>query len=262
MEFRHYLHTAIRAAKAAGHIHKSNVGTNLNIDTKSTDTDLVTRVDKESEAIIREIILKDFPDHVILGEEEGQTGTGKFRWIVDPLDGTLNYAHGFPMYCSSIALEVDGEIIVGAIYDSIRDELFTAVKGNGAYCNGAPIQVSTTNNFKQCFLSTGFAYDPKLIVKNIPLFEKVHLQCQAIRRGGSAALDLAYVACGRLDGYWELQLNAWDCAAGVLLVTEAGGTVTDAAGQPYKLDDSIMVSSNLYCHDDLLKALDIGKTIT
>jgi len=258
MEFRHYLHTAIDAAKAAGHIHKSNVGTNLNIDTKSTDTDLVTRVDKESEAIIRDIISSAFPDHVILGEEEGQTGTGKFRWIVDPLDGTLNYAHGFPMYCSSVALEVDGEIIVGAIYDSVRDELFTAVKGNGAYNNGAPIQVSQTNNFKQVFLSTGFAYDPKLIVKNIPLFEKVHLQCQAIRRGGSAALDLAYVACGRLDGYWELQLNPWDCAAGVLLVTEAGGTVTDESGKPYALDDGVMVSSNSHCHDDLLKALGIS----
>ena len=257
MEFRHYLHTAIHAAKAAGHIHKSNVGTNLNIDTKSNETDLVTRVDKESEAIIRKIISNDFPDHVILGEEEGQTGTGKFRWIVDPLDGTLNYAHGFPMYCSSVALEVDGEIIVGAIYDSVRDELFTAVKGNGAYLNGAPIQVSSTNNFKQCFLATGFAYDPELIVKNVPIFERVHLKCQAVRRAGAAALDLAYVACGRLDGYWELQLNAWDVAAGILLVAEAGGHVSDATGKSYALDDSVMVSSNTACHEGFLAALDI-----
>lgn len=252
-----FLHTAIRAAKAAAHIHQSCVGQDLNIATKSNETDLVTRVDKESEARIREILLSSYPDHVVLGEEEGQSGDASYRWIIDPLDGTLNYAHGFPFYCVSIGLEVDGRLEVGVVLDSLRNELFTAVRGGGALLNGAPIFVTQETKLRRSMLATGFAYDPKSAVNNVEIMGRMLGRCRKVRCFGAAALDLAYVACGRLDGLWALKLNAWDVAAGVLLVTEAGGRVTGGTGEPYSLDEKVLVSSNGAIHTAMLEALEL-----
>ncbi len=255
-----FLHTAIRAARAAAHIHQSGVGQDLDIATKSNETDLVTRIDKESETRIREILLTAYPEHVVLGEEEGQSGTGQngqglYRWIVDPLDGTLNYAHGFPFYCVSIGLEVDGRLEVGVVLDSVRNELFTAVRGGGALLNGAPITVTKETELRRSMLATGFAYDPDTAADNIEVFSRMLGRCRTVRRPGAAALDLAYVACGRVDGFWELKLNAWDVAAGVLLVTEAGGRVTGGTGEPYELGGRVLVSSNGAIHASLVETL-------
>ena len=250
-----YLKTAINAARAAANIHKSNLGKELQVETKSTYTDLVTKVDKESEVKIREVIAKAYPSHVVLGEEEGQIARGTHRWIVDPLDGTTNYAHGFPFYCVSIALEIEGRLEVGVVLDSHNNELFSAVSGEGAYCNGFPITVSKEANLSKALLATGFNYDPEAIDESLALFKRVFLKCRSIRRPGAAALDLCYVACGRLDGFWETKLNPWDVAAGVLIIQEAGGSVTDAVGGPYDLNDPVVVTSNGHLHMKLVAAL-------
>ena len=252
---QNFLNTAVRAAQAAARIHQSNVGRDLDIATKSTDIDLVTRVDKESEARIREILLSAYPDHVVLGEEEGQDGDAAYRWIVDPLDGTLNYAHGFPFYCVSIGLEIDGQLEVGVVLDSVHNELFTAIRGGGAFLNGAPVVVSQETDLRKSMLATGFAYTAEAAADNIVVFERMMSRCRALRRPGAAALDLAYVACGRLDGFWELSLNPWDVAAGILLVSEAGGRVSGAGDQPYRLGDGPLVASNGSLHETLLGAL-------
>jgi myo-inositol-1(or 4)-monophosphatase len=255
-----HLHTAIRAAKAAGVIQQQNRGveTDLGITTKSSETDLVTRVDKECEARIREILLGAYPDHVVLGEEEGQPkGDYSHRWIVDPIDGTLNYAHGFPFYCVSIGLEIDGTMQVGVVLDPSRDELFTATRGGGAYLNGAPISVTDETVLRSAMLATGFAYSGDTIHENVAIFGRMLTKCRSIRRPGAAALDLCYVAAGRLDGFWELKLNAWDVAAGVLLIEEAGGRVTGGTGQRYRLNEKVLVASNGRIHNDLLAALEL-----
>ncbi len=258
-ELRAYLYTAIRAAQVAAHIHRAGVGSELDIKTKSTITDLVTRVDKEAEARIRELILEAYPDHVILGEEEGESGrSATHRWLVDPLDGTLNYAHGFPFYAVSIALEIEGTLQVGVILDSARNELFTAWRGGGAYLNGAPIAVSFESELKNAMLATGFSYAPEAMADNIAVFARMMPKVRAIRRPGSAALDLAYVACGRLDAFWEINLNPWDVAAGVLLLEEAGGRVSGPGGETYELHERAIVASNGHLHEVLLKALAIS----
>ena len=260
-EQKDFLHTAIRAARAAAHIHQSGVGQDLNIATKSNETDLVTRIDKESETRIREILLTAYPEHVVLGEEEGQSGDAPYRWIVDPLDGTLNYAHGFPFYCVSIGLEVHGRLEVGVVLDSVRNELFTAVRGGGALLNGAPVKVTKETELRRSMLATGFAYDPDTAADNIEVFRRMLGRCRTVRRPGAAALDLAYVACGRVDGFWELKLNAWDVAAGVLLVTEAGGQVTGHAGEPYRLGEKVLVASNGVIHASLVGTLELPASL-
>jgi len=255
-----YLHTAIRAAKAAALIHQTNLGSELGIDTKSSETDLVTRVDQEAEAAIRRIISRSYPDHVVLGEEQGQsTGGASHRWIVDPLDGTLNYAHGFPFYCVSIALEIDGVVQVGVVLDSVRGELFTAVRGGGSYCNGAPINVTRETVLRKAMLATGFAYDEAAVLVNLEIFKRIMPKARAVRRPGAAALDLCYVACGRLDGFWELKLNSWDVAAGALIITEAGGRVTGGAGEAYDLNNPVLVASNGPLHEALLQTLQLAQ---
>ncbi len=256
-ELSSYLKTAIFAAKAASRIHKSGLGRELQIETKSTHTDLVTQVDKESEARIREIINGVYPNHVVLGEEEGQSAQSTHRWIVDPLDGTTNYAHGFPFYCVSIALEIEGHLKVGVVLDSHNDELFSAVSNEGAYCNGVPIAVSKESKLNKSLLATGFNYNPEAIDESLELFKRVFLKCRSIRRPGAAALDLCYVACGRLDGFWETKLNPWDVAAGVLIIQEAGGSITNPSGGPYNLNDPVIVTSNGYLHMKLLDALQL-----
>lgn len=256
-----YLHTAIRAAREAARIQLAHLDGRLDVDTKSSDVDIVTQVDHLCEARIREVLLGAYPDHVVLGEEEGQQGEGRCRWIVDPLDGTVNYAHGFPFFCVSIALEIDGAVQVGVVYDGWADELYTAVAGRGASLNGRPLQVTDQTVPKRALLATGFAYLEKTIDRNLEVFGRVLPQVQSIRRPGAAALDLCAVAAGRLDGFWELGLNAWDVAAGNLIVMEAGGTVTAADGSPYRLGEFTLVASNGHLHGKLLAILGLGSAV-
>ena len=259
-DLQDYLAVAVRAAQAAGKIQQFYAGGDLDIQTKSSETDLVTKADKLCEAKIREIIAAAYPEHVVLGEEGGQDGEASHRWIVDPIDGTLNYAHGLPYYCTSIGLEVEGEIQVGVILDSLHAELFTATKGGGAFLNGAPISVTSETELINSMLTTGFSYQKEGQRKNIAVFEHLNAQVRSIRRLGASALDLAYVACGRLDGFWELKLQPWDVAAGWLLVTEAGGTVTNPFGAAYHVDETRVIATNGQIHDKLVDALDL-KTV-
>lgn len=259
-QLRSYLHTAIRAAKEAARIQLEHLGGELVVDTKSTDIDIVTQVDRLCETRIREVLLGAYPEHQILGEEQGQAGGGRYRWIVDPLDGTVNYAHAFPFFCVSIALEIDGVIEVGVVYDGVRDELFSAERGLGSFLNGAPIEVSKVANLRRALISTGFAYDREGMERNLSVFARMVPQVQGIRRPGAAALDLCYVACGRTDGFWELTLNPWDVAAGLLIVREAEGTVTAVDGEPYRLDRPALLASNGHLHGSLLAALELGST--
>lgn len=255
-----FLDIAIAAAKAAASIHRFHAhDRDKDVDTKANYADIVTRVDKESEAVIRRIIQEAFPDHAILGEEQGQEGdaAASHRWIVDPLDGTINYASGFPFYCVSIALEIDGKPAVGVVLDSVRDELYTAVRGQGAFLNGARIHVSDTDRLSQSVVSTGFNSTDDNIRTNLPLFEKALRTARAVRRGGAGALDLCLVASGRQDGFWELTLNPWDVAAGVLVVQEAGGRVTGGQGEPYVSSNPVLAASNGHIHEELLKTLEI-----
>jgi myo-inositol-1(or 4)-monophosphatase len=249
------LAAAVRAAREAGALHLSERGTDLRIETKSSAIDLVTRVDTACEAVIREIVGAAFPSDAILGEEEGHSGSSERLWIVDPLDGTLNYANGFPYYVVSIALQVAGEVVLGVILDATRDELFVARRGLGATCNGAALTTSPKIDPAQAMLATGFAYDRGRMAENLGLFAAMMGHVRAIRRPGAAALDLANVAAGRLDGFWELYLNPWDVAAGLLLVQEAGGLVSNGAGEPYVLGERSLVVAGPRLHGPVLALL-------
>jgi myo-inositol-1(or 4)-monophosphatase len=255
------LDVANLAADAAARIHHAFRGGELGVGTKSTETDLVTEVDRRSEAAIREVVAAHYPDHAVLGEEDGQAVQASSRWIVDPLDGTVNYAHGFPFYCVSIALEVDGEVVVGVILDTAHGERFTAVRGQGAFVDGRRLQVSATTDVRSSMLGTGFAYGGEVIATNAEVFARMLPLTRAIRRPGAAALDLAYVAAGRLDGFWEFALNPWDVAAGMLLIREAGGTVTGPDGSPYHWEHPALVASNGALHGRLLALLDLGTAL-
>ena len=261
-EQRKFLHVAVMAAQEAARIHRFHIGGELDVATKSNITDLVTKVDRLCEERIRSIVADHFPDHQVLGEElGGATDGAEYRWIVDPLDGTVNYTHGFPFYCVSIGLEVRGELQVGVVLDSARHELFTAVRGGGAFMNGAPMRVSAEGDPRRAMLATGFSYDPDLKVENGEVFARVQPQVRAIRRAGAAALDLCYVAAGRLDGFWELTLNPWDVAAGVLIIEEAGGTVSAGDGSPYRLDDPVLVATNGHLQAALLELLQLQDVV-
>jgi len=183
--------------------------------------------------LIIDSIKRNFPDHGILSEESPAiTGTGKLRWIIDPLDGTTNYSHGYPVFCVSIALENEGVIVLGVIYDPMREDMFVAVRGKGAYLNNKKLKVSSVKNISRSLLATGFPYDIRESKENnLDYFNAMAVKVQAIRRAGSAALDLAYLAAGRFDGFWELKLKPWDTAAGCLMVEEAGGVISDIAGK-------------------------------
>ena len=214
-------------------------------------------MDHCAEAAVIEILEKAFPDHGILTEEsKGREGSGSYRWILDPLDGTTNYAHGYPFFCVSLALEKDGQIVWGIIYDPLRDELFEAAVGMGAMVNGKPLTVSNTRHIQQSFLCTGFPYDMRESREdNLRYFSRFAKIAQAIRRDGSAALDLCYVAMGRFDGFWEMKLNPWDVAAGGLIVTEAGGSVTDFSGDPFTIHGQEILATNGRIHEEMLKVL-------
>jgi myo-inositol-1(or 4)-monophosphatase len=251
-----YLQEAVIAARIAGRYQKYRFASALNIEMKG-DKDLVTEVDKESERLIVEHLLSRFPNHDIVAEESVYPQSGSpFRWIIDPVDGTTNYAHGYPWFCSSIGLELEGELIAGVIYNPVYDELFTATKGGGAYLNGVRLSVSTRAPLNNSLLGTGFPYDcatdPANNFANFIAFQK---KARGIRRAGAAALDLAYVAAGRLDGFWELKLKAWDVAAGVLMVREAGGVVTTFDGSSFDIFSGRIVASNGLIHDEMVTML-------
>lgn len=254
--YRDYQQEAVIAARIAGRYQKYRFASALNIELKG-EKDLVTEVDKESERLIVEHLLAHFPGHDIVAEESVYPQSGSpFRWIIDPVDGTTNYAHGFPWFCSSIGLELEGELVAGVIYNPVYDELFTATKGGGAYLNGVPLSVSVRAPLKNTLLGTGFPYDcatdPANNFANFIAFQK---KARGIRRAGAAALDLASVAAGRLDGFWELKLKPWDVAAGVLLVREAGGMVTTFDGSPYDIFTDKIVASNGLIHDEMVAML-------
>jgi len=218
------------------------------------EADLVTVADREAEALIRSRIKARWPSHAILGEEGGlEDNGGDYRWYVDPLDGTTNFAHGFPVFCVSLAVEFKGQRIAGVIYDPTRDELFAAEQGSGAYLNDRRIHVSQTGRLVESLVATGFPSHKRHANPNIYFYHQITLRSHGVRRAGSAALDLCCVACGRFDGFWEFNLNPWDTAAGVLLIEEAGGKVTDMSGGPFQLNSRETVASNGLIHQALLE---------
>jgi myo-inositol-1(or 4)-monophosphatase len=239
-------------AREAGALLMTYFQQNVKVEYKG-DADLVTIADRKSEALIRERIRKYWPTHDVLGEEQGLVDTGSdYRWYVDPLDGTTNFAHGFPAFCVSMALEYKGRRIAGVICDPTRDELFAAEQGSGAYLNQQRISVSKISNLAECLVGTGFPSHKRHKNPNIFFYHQITLRTHGVRRAGSAALDLCNVACGRFDGFWEFNLNPWDTAAGVLIVEEAGGKVTDFSGGPFQLNSRETLASNGLVHSALL----------
>jgi myo-inositol-1(or 4)-monophosphatase len=250
-----FLATAIEAVIRAGEIQTGYIDSGFQISHKGT-IDLVTEADVAVETMFRKMIAERFPDHTILAEEFGQdaaTRGATHCWVFDPIDGTNNYAHGLPIFCSSLALEIDGRGEIGAVYDPTRKELFVGERGRGAFLNGKPIHVSDAPKLVDSMLVTGFPYDiHKRIPEIVGLFGEFVGRARAVRRLGSAALDLCYIACGRMDGFWEQDLKPWDIAAGTIIVEEAGGKVTDFAGEPTSSRRHQLLATNGKIHDDML----------
>jgi myo-inositol-1(or 4)-monophosphatase len=244
---------AVDLARQAGGLLMDKFAQSLAIHYKG-DIDLVTEADKASENLIVEAIRQNFPDHGILSEESPAiSGKSAMRWIIDPLDGTTNYAHGYPVFCVSVALEQEGTIILGVIYDPTRRDTFVTVRGEGAYLNGKRLSVSPTPNLNRSLLATGFPYDIRESSENnLNYFNVMAKKAQAIRRAGAAALDIAYVAAGRFDGFWELKLQPWDMAAACLLLTEAGGKITDITGGPWSIASPNIAVSNGRIHEQMI----------
>jgi myo-inositol-1(or 4)-monophosphatase len=247
-----------QAAKAAGKILKQMFGHAGRI-TKKGVIDLVTEADLKAESAILEVIRNRFPhDHVISEEAGGQREVTGRTWLIDPLDGTTNFAHGFPFFAVSIALEIEEDVILGIVCNPYLNEYFRAVKDGGAYLNGRPIKVSRTSKLEESLLVTGFPYDirerPDRV---IGLFRTMLLRSQGIRRAGSAAIDLCYVAAGRVDGFWEEGLKPWDTAAGTIVLKEAGGTVTNFEGEPFSPYQHSVVAANPVIHGAMIEALNV-----
>jgi myo-inositol-1(or 4)-monophosphatase len=259
MQLDNYLAIAIRAARESGKIQLEWLGKEKRVEFKG-EINLVTEVDRICERRIVEIIKEAFPEHNILTEETPMpAGSSPYRWIIDPLDGTTNYAHGYLFFCTSVALELERKIVVGAIYDPLLDELFTAQQGQGAFLNGERITVSETGLLTEALICTGFPYDLRESPENnVDHFNNFIMEAQAVRRDGAAALDLCYVAAGRFDGFWELKLNAWDVAAGKLIVEEAGGKVTDFNGGPLDIYGQETLASNGRIHEEMVGVLERG----
>jgi myo-inositol-1(or 4)-monophosphatase len=256
-----WLEQAITVARGAGAILREGYGRPGTIDYKG-GIDLVTEFDRRSEACVRAELARRFPGHAWLGEESGASnapaggGVPEFRWVVDPLDGTTNFAHSYPFFAVSIALEFAGERALGVVYDPLRDECFAALRAAGAWLNGVPISVSRVSDLRRALGATGFAYDVhEKPEETLRFFSPFLPRLQGIRRDGSAALNLAYLACGRFDLFWEVKLHAWDVAAAALLVEEAGGVVSDFAGGPMPSDGFEVAGSNGALHAELLGVL-------
>lgn len=265
---------AINCAAKAGEWIKTKLGSYEQLDLKYSPHDLVTEVDKGSEKLIKRLIQTHFPHHSFLGEEGVEPGPEasaralaemrdeEYLWIVDPIDGTTNFVHGFPFFVVSIALAYKGEVIVGVVYDPMKDELFLAEKGKGAYVHGKKMGVSGEDKLSTSLIATGFPADHIYALPlNLKGLQAIAPQVRNIRSGGSAALHLAYVAAGRLTGFWEIGLNSWDLAAGVLLVQESGGRVTDTLGQPYDLGVRHVVASNGKIHEPFVEALTAAEAV-
>lgn len=253
------LRVAVKAAKAAGKIILQGLGKRHKTASKAFYADIVTETDKKAEKAVISIIRKAFPNHSILAEESGLNETGsEFSWVIDPIDGTNNFFHSYPFFCTSIAFCKNNEPLAGAIFDPVKKEMFYAEKGKGAFLNGKRIHVSRISEIKRMLCVTGFHFKGKnsfhLALKN---FEKIYLSTAGVRRDGSAALDLAYVASGRMDFFWEFNLKPWDIAAGKLLVEEAGGIVSNNSGKNYNFWDKLIVASNGKKHSRLLKMLKV-----
>ena len=253
------LDVAVDVAHDAGALLRARVTTETDYTLKSSAHDLVTDTDREAEALIVERLTDAFPDHGVVAEEESAVQLdARFRWVIDPIDGTTNFAHGIPFFSVSIALEDEGTPVLGVLYDPMHGEMFTSEKGQGAYLNGRPMRVSAVEKLQRAVFATGFPHTPDLRQVNLRNFERFVPITQGLRRFGSAALALAYVAAGRLDGYWDLDLNRWDLAAGVLLVSEAGGRITDGRGASLPYDAGDVTASNGRLHDELLTHLQGG----
>lgn len=247
-----YLRDAVKIAHEAGKLlaefYRMRVGFEL-----KGDFDLVTEADRASERLVVQRILAHYPDHSIVAEEGGgREGSSEFRWFVDPLDGTTNFAHGYPAFNVTIALAKGEEMIAGVVYDPLREEMFAAEKGSGAYLNDQKIRVSSAGRLADSLVSTGFPSRKRGQNVNIHFYYQLAMTTHGVRRGGSAALDLSYVACGRLDGFWEFGLNPWDMAAGTLLVTEAGGICTDMRGKPHGMKSADLLVDNGHIHEETL----------
>jgi myo-inositol-1(or 4)-monophosphatase len=255
------LSLAAEAARAAGTILLNYAKSGFRVTHKSP-INLVTDADLAAEQCVIDHIRARFPTHHILAEERGSDVRpgSRYHWVIDPLDGTTNFAHGFPVFVVSIGVEFDGQGLIGVVYDPSRDELFTARAGSGARLNGQPIAVSTTEQLDRALLVTGFAYDIRdTSNNNLDHFARFALKAQGLRRTGSAALDLSYVAAGRCDGFWEVKLNPWDMAAGVVILREAGGKVTDFAGDIHSIYQPELVASNGRIHEAMLEVLHKGR---
>ena len=254
------LNFAINVARDAGSILVDKLGRALQVSNKGA-IDLVTEADLASEKLIIERIRSHYPRHAILAEESGasENHTGdsaaEWKWIIDPLDGTTNYAHGYPCFCVSIGVERAGKLELGVVYDPMRNEMFAAERGQGATLNHRPMRVSEVADLSRAMLCTGFPYDVRERPDFARDFSSFTMQAQAVRRDGSAALDLAYVACGRFDGFWEDGLNPWDLAAGVLLIEEAGGSVTDFKGAPLDIYSARVLASNGLVHHAMMQVI-------
>jgi len=251
---------AVQAARKAGFVLKRRLGKKRKVGFKGV-VNLVTEMDILSEKIVVSEIQKHFPDHNILAEERtSRINDSPYQWIIDPLDGTTNYAHRFPVFCVSIALTKNEETILGVVYDPTRDELFVAEKNRGARLNGRKLHVSSESNLSRSLLATGFPYDIRESqLNNFDHFHNFAVRAQAVRRAGSAALDLCYVAAGRFDGFWEMKLGPWDMAAGNLMVLEAGGTATDFWGKHLGLSGKHVLASNGKIHKAMLRIVKMGK---
>lgn len=252
-----YKKVLIEAAYEAGGIIREYFQGTFKVENKGTVNNLVTEVDKLAEAKIIQIIKDNCPEHSILSEEVGELAQeSDYQWIIDPIDGTVNFAHGIPICCVSIALKHKDDLLLGAVYNPILDEFFFAEKGKGAFLNDEPITVSEKSEFKKACLVTGFPYKwPKTFEHPIRVFERIIMEGLPVRRLGSAAIDLCWVACGRFDGFWEYNLNAWDVAAGYLIVTEAGGQVSNFNGEAYSVFDKETLATNGLIHKDMLSVI-------
>jgi myo-inositol-1(or 4)-monophosphatase len=253
LPFEGVAHTAVARA---GALIRARYRERQEISFKS-EVDLVTAVDRDAERILVDAIGEAFPDHAIVAEESAaRRGRDGHCWYIDPLDGTTNFAHGYPHFAVSVGLAHDGDLLFGLVYDPMREETFSAVRGAGARLNGAPIAVSDVDRLERALLATGFPYDRRQHVDfYLAYLRTAMLRAQGIRRAGAAALDLCWLACGRLDGFWEWKLRPWDTAAGRLIVTEAGGRVTDFAGGPHQLTGDETAATNGRLHDELMEML-------